>query len=60
MAPPIAKAIAVNWNGGTLPLAAVIRARRDHIRMAENPTAVAKRRWPDTENLPDKPAAGRP
>jgi hypothetical protein len=32
--------MARSWNGGTLPVPAVIAARRDHMRMAERPAKV--------------------
>jgi hypothetical protein len=38
----MAKQIAESWNGGILPDAAVNSARNDHIKMAENPTNVAR------------------
>jgi hypothetical protein len=45
-AAPMPKAIAVNWNGGTRPDAAVIKASSAHIRTALNPISVALRLVP--------------
>ncbi len=39
---PIANVIAFIWNGGTLPDAAVISAKSDHIRMAVKPISVPR------------------
>ena len=37
----MAKVMAESWKGGMVPDAAVIRARKDHIRIAVNPISVA-------------------
>src|SRR5262249_48574695 len=41
--PPIAKVIAASWNAGIFPVATVITASSDHIRIAVNPISVAVR-----------------
>ena len=38
---PRVKHMALSWNGGTVPLAAVRSASSDHMRIAERPDAVA-------------------